>query len=301
MKIKNFNICIQNRYSLINLKYIFNFHFKRNFTFKKVIIPLILFFYFSKINHHKTDFKKILLKDKDIKIYLPNEKSLKEGEIKEVKLGKNLEGSILIIKYKNRIYAVKNQCPHSGIPCYLENSENNILSCPWHKITYSNNFNESINYLNLLQIHQENKKSYVLIEPEKEFSKSITIAKRDPKNTLKYIIVGGGPAGLSFAETLRKNEYTGEIVIYSDEPLISYDRTVISKSLLNNFEKITLKCETFFKEYEIEYIPNTKVVFIDNNKKLIKFENGQFSVKLLLTCSFMISYLFLLEIAQLYH
>jgi hypothetical protein len=275
MKNKFLYICTRYTYSLVNLKYLFKSQFKKNFTFKKVIMPLILFFYFTKFNF-KANSNKVLLKD--FKIYIPNENSLKEGEIRELKLGKNIEHSLLIIKQNNQIYVINNQCPHSGIPCYLEGAGKNLLNCPWHKISNSNNFNGSIKYLDTLPIHLEYRKSYVLISPENIFRRNFTIAKRDPKNNLKYIIVGGGPAGLSFAETLRKNGFTGEIVIYSDEPLIPYDRTSISKSLLSNFEKIALKTESFFKEYDIEYIPNTKVIFIDNSKKIIKFENGQFSV-----------------------
>ena len=35
------------------------------------------------------------------------------------------------------------------------------------------------------------------------------MAKRDPSNTTKMVIVGGGAAGLNCAETLRQSGYTG--------------------------------------------------------------------------------------------
>ena len=38
----------------------------------------------------------------------------------------------------------------------------------------------------------------------------------------KYLIIGGGVAGVTAAETIRANDATGTIAIVSDEPYLLY-------------------------------------------------------------------------------
>ena len=46
-----------------------------------------------------------------------------------------------------------------------------------------------------------------------------------------YVIVGGGPAGLSAAESLRQGGFRGRITILTAEDKLPYDRTGMSKAL----------------------------------------------------------------------
>lgn len=69
--------------------------------------------------------------------------------------------------------------------------------------------------------------------PEGKLPKKVTatMSKRDPNNKEKFVIIGGGPAGLNCAETLRQSNFTGEILIISNENTVPYDRTLLSKAL----------------------------------------------------------------------
>jgi len=51
----------------------------------------------------------------------------------------------------------------------------------------------------------------------------------DPR---RFVIIGGGPAGLSAAETLRQAGFEGEITIISKEKHLPYDRTMLSKNVM---------------------------------------------------------------------
>lgn len=57
------------------------------------------------------------------------------------------------------------------------------------------------------------------------------LAKRDPENKKTFVIIGGGMAGLTCALTLRESDFTGRIVIVSEETLLPYDRTMLTKTL----------------------------------------------------------------------
>ena len=52
-------------------------------------------------------------------------------------------------------------------------------------------------------------------------------------NKTRYVIVGGGIAGMTAAQTLREQGFTGEIMMISREDTNTYDRTLLSKTLVN--------------------------------------------------------------------
>ena len=80
------------------------------------------------------------------------------------------------------------------------------------------------------------------------------MAKRDPSNHTKMVIVGGGAAGLNCAETLRQSGYTGSIQIISNEKVLPYDRTLLSKGLAAmDASKLTTRSSNFLDEYGIEF------------------------------------------------
>lgn len=45
------------------------------------------------------------------------------------------------------------------------------------------------------------------------------------------MIIGGGMAGITCAITLRESNFTGRIVMVSDESLLPYDRSFLTKVL----------------------------------------------------------------------
>mmetsp|Transcript_6974 Transcript_6974/g.5227 ORF Transcript_6974/g.5227 Transcript_6974/m.5227 type:complete len:97 (+) Transcript_6974:273-563(+) len=69
--------------------------------------------------------------------------------------------------------------------------------------------------------------------PEGELPKKVPmkLAKRDPANKKHFVIVGGGPAAVSCAETLRQSGFTGQVTLISNESIVPYDRTLLTKAL----------------------------------------------------------------------
>lgn len=57
-------------------------------------------------------------------------------------------------------------------------------------------------------------------------------AKRDPNDKRTYVIVGGGSAGKSCAETLRRFGFTGRVVILSKSNSLPSDLPMMSKGFV---------------------------------------------------------------------
>lgn len=84
------------------------------------------------------------------------------------------------------------------------------------------------------------------------------------------MIIGGGAAGQSAAETLRQSDFKGEIIILTKEDRIPYDRTLLSKNTSGvDTTRAVLRSSDFLNEYGINYHLNSNVTSIDANSKQV--------------------------------
>jgi apoptosis-inducing factor 3 len=101
---------------------------------------------------------------------------------------------------------------------------------------------------------------------------------RDPNNTNRFVIIGGGLAGGSAAETLRQNGFTGEIIMLCGEDVIPYDRSALTKGnntlLKLTADNIKLRSQDFFDDLGIDVRTSTLVTKVDAKTKLITTKNG---------------------------
>lgn len=263
------------------------FKYKFNFT-KMISIPLVLCIYYKFFDSNSC--KKIFLFSSNVnfkKILLPEPESLKEGELTEIKFGRNPGDCILIVKIDNKLHAISNYCPYNGAEMHKGQIIDNIIKCHLDGSTFDiyTGFCEtapSLDGLNKYEIIRNpvDRKLYAMVDLNSIRKGKVQImSKRDLKNKQKFVIIGGGPAALSCAETLRQSGFTGEISIFTDEDILPYDRSQLSKiSSINDYKSILLRDESFLKEYEIEFVRNTKVMLVDNTEKAIILSNGAIKV-----------------------
>lgn len=104
----------------------------------------------------------------------------------------------------------------------------------------------------------------------------------------KYVIVGGGIAGTTAAETIRKIDSEGKIAIISDEPHPLYSRVLLSKPkwVLGEqpFDNVWLKTDTWYIENNIHLFRGIAATHLDGATKQITLADGDVLVyeKLLL-------------------
>lgn len=96
---------------------------------------------------------------------------------------------------------------------------------------------------------------------------------------VKYLIIGGGIAGTSAAETIRERDADSRVVIVSDEPHPLYSRVLLTKPNFFMekipFEKIWLKKQEWYQEKNIELWSGKAAVSLDAQNHLVTLDDGQ--------------------------
>lgn len=149
------------------------------------------------------------------------------------------------------------------------------MICPWHYAAFSVNtgkVEQSPAFAGLPTYETEVDKDGALHVqlpaqlPRSDGHKSI--GKRDPNNAETYVIVGGGPAGLSAAETLRGSGFTGRILVITSENSLPYDRTLLSKGITGaSVPNLLLRSAEFLENSDIEYKLGSTVVSTNAKEK----------------------------------
>lgn len=184
---------------------------------------------------------------------------LDDGMMMELKVGAGKRDNVLITRYQGKLHAIGAYCSHFGAPLVNGVLFDDKVLCPWHAAGFSVT-SGAIEYAPGLDgvpkygITEKDGKFFVRVPKEMKQTQVADMAKRDPNNHTKMVIVGGGAAGLNCAETLRQSGFTGEISVISNEKVLPYDRTLLSKGLATmDASKLTTRKADFLDEYGIEF------------------------------------------------
>ena len=97
-------------------------------------------------------------------------------------------------------------------------------------------------------------------------------------NEVKYLIVGGGVAGTTAAETIRATDKEGSIAIVSDEPYRFYSRILLSKPnfFLEKipFDQIWLKDEAWYRQNQISLMLGKEATKLDPKGRVVSLNDG---------------------------
>ncbi|MCR5294607.1 MAG: FAD-dependent oxidoreductase [Lachnospiraceae bacterium] len=88
----------------------------------------------------------------------------------------------------------------------------------------------------------------------------------------KYLILGGGIAGLEAARAIRERDKTGSISILSEERHLPYNRPMLTKALLSEFGENQMAVEqpAWFEENAVSFVSGVSVESIDPAQKIVK-------------------------------
>ncbi|MEK9177568.1 MAG: FAD-dependent oxidoreductase, partial [Patescibacteria group bacterium] len=95
-------------------------------------------------------------------------------------------------------------------------------------------------------------------------------------NHIQYLIIGGGAAGTSAAETVRGIDKDGSITIISDEIHPLYSRVMLSKPnfFLGKipFDQVWLKGEEWYKQNSVTFMGGKTAISLDIANKSVIFD-----------------------------
>jgi len=179
----------------------------------------------------------------------------------------------LIARVQGQLYAVGAFCSVSGRPLidgllFGDKIMSPHLAASYSVITGAPESAPALDGIPSYKVSLINGKYFVSV-PEGKLVKKVspTLAKRDPEDKRNYVIVGGGPAGLMCAETLRLSGYTGKITILNDKKALPYDKTLLSKDL--DAEALPLRSKEFLRDANIDLVKNGLYAIHPEKKSLV--------------------------------
>ncbi|XP_039986021.1 apoptosis inducing factor mitochondria associated 4 [Xiphias gladius] len=206
------------------------------------------------------------------------EDDLKDGQMKEVTIG---EQKVLLVRTHGQYSAVGSQCSHYNAPLVKGVLVGDRVRCPFHGACFNVRTGDLEEYPGLdclpsYKVKVEDGNVYISIN-----KKSLKLTKRvkemcslvpDIKHTI--LLIGGGPASLVCAETLRQNCYQGRIIMFTKDTLPPFDKPKLSKAMNVESSSILLRPSDFYQQYGIEVWTQKEVVSVNPADKTVKLSDG---------------------------
>ncbi|MBO0947951.1 apoptosis inducing factor family protein [Fibrella forsythiae] len=204
---------------------------------------------------------------------------LVDGQMKEITAG---DTKILVARVGETVYAVGAVCPHYQAPLAKGLLCGHRLYCPWHHssfdITNGNLLDPpSIDGLPTYPVRLEDGQIWVSLPDTKTPLAGNPDPEQIPADDRTVVILGGGAAGLTAAQTLRDEKFGGRVVMVTRENDLPYDRPKLSKNFLDgraSAEKVPLRSESFYEQNNIEVQVNNEVSSVDAEAHTITFADG---------------------------
>ncbi|XP_028320028.1 apoptosis inducing factor mitochondria associated 4 isoform X2 [Gouania willdenowi] len=201
-----------------------------------------------------------------------------ESRMKEVSVG---DQKVLLVRTQGQYSAVGNKCSHYNAPLIKGVLVGDRVRCPFHGACFNVKTGDIEDYpgLDSLPRHKvkvEDGKVYVVIN-----KKCLNVTKRvkdmcerlpDVKETI--VLVGGGPASLVCAETLRQNSFQGRIIIVTKDAVPPFDKPKLSKALNLDSSSILLRPSDFYQQHGIEVWTEKEVVAVNPADRCVKMSDG---------------------------
>ncbi|PWK63054.1 FAD-dependent oxidoreductase [Aminobacter sp. AP02] len=175
---------------------------------------------------------------------------------------------VLLVRRGEEIFAVAAACSHYGGPLAEGLVVDNTIRCPWHHACFDLRTGEALRApaLTPLGCWSVEQRGDRIIVGEKRKKLSPAPRAGDSRTPNSIVIVGGGAAGFAAAERLRREQYQGPIIMFSDDESLPVDRPNLSKDYLAGTapeDWLPLRKEGFYAKNGIDLRLGAKVAQLD--------------------------------------
>ncbi len=194
-------------------------------------------------------------------------------------LGRVGEEAVLLARRGDDIFAIGAVCTHYGGPLGDGLLVGDTVRCPWHHACFSLRTGQplrppALNPVDCWRVERRDGMVYVREKRQPAPVAAPAVAAGAPRS---IVILGGGGAGNTAAETLRREGYAGRLVMVSADSSVPYDRPNLSKDYLAGSapeEWIPLRPPEFYRERDIELHLGARAGSIDRKARRLVLESG---------------------------
>ena len=205
---------------------------------------------------------------------------LEDGDVKGVEVG---DAEVLLVRLEGEFYAVGGECSHFGAPLADGVIHNGRVRCPWHQACFDAASGEmeeppGLDVLSKFEAREEDGKVIVTVPEGAAGQTRPEMVEKDlSQDDRVFVIIGGGAAGVSAAETLRARGFQGEVKLVTREEYSPYDRTQLSKiRMKKNLESVpNLRSEESYEEAGIDLLTGKEVTGVDKGAKKVYLRGSE--------------------------
>ena len=194
-------------------------------------------------------------------------------------LGHVGDRAVLLARRGQEVFAIGATCTHYGGPLAEGLFVDDTVRCPWHHACFSLRTGEAVRppALKPVSCWRVERQGDMVFVREKSAAAPMPAPLPAAGVPGSIVILGGGAAGNSAAETLRREGYAGSIAMLSADSSAPYDRPNLSKDYLAGraSEKwIPLRSPEFYREHAIELRLGARATAIDTARHEVQLEDG---------------------------
>ncbi|HEU5171445.1 MAG TPA: FAD-dependent oxidoreductase, partial [Gemmatimonadales bacterium] len=193
--------------------------------------------------------------------------------------------AVLLVHQGREWFAIGATCSHYGGPLAEGLVVGDTVRCPWHHACFSLRTGAAIrppalNDLACYRVEERDGKVFVtgsIERPRPRPRPGRGRAGPGAAGVESVVIAGGGAAGDSAAETLRREGYERRITIVDPDRDAPYDRPNCSKDYLAGNapeEWIPLHPAEFYRDQEIELVRDRRIVAVEPQQRRARLDDG---------------------------
>ena len=186
---------------------------------------------------------------------------------------------VLLARRGNEVFAVGPFCSHYGAPLADGLLVGDTVRCPWHHACFGLRTGAvlrppALDGVASWRVEQRDGTAYVREKIEDSDPQALPVEAGHPDSV---VIVGGGAAGNTAAETLRREGYSGPITMLSADASRPCDRPNLSKGYLGGAmpdESNFLRAPDFYEKHRIVLRTGVRVASIYTANRLVLLADG---------------------------